>query len=457
MVWGRGYHTAAFSRACGPLRDYYRSLALSAPKLELWSCATAARFPDDPEGVLELALRHWSRTVRFRETTEAMYEQGVRVFVEVGPGSSLTNFVANTLQKRPHAAIPLNVARRSDLEQFCRGLAMLAAQGVSLDLAPLYRRRNPRPVRLDEPPPRPPARPPILNQALPELTISEATRMRWVQGAGSRPEAARLGHSPCSPLPAPCSLPLLVDRVLQHEPGKKVLVECDLEPGRHRYLLDHQFFGPDPSRRDPGLTTLLVMPLAATLELIAEAAAVLCPGLKVAALRNVRTYNWLYLQNARQCIRVEAAVLADGAVRAVVTDGEAKIAEAEVEGSGEQGAGSTEPCTPCSPLPAYPWPQEAVYGQVLFHGPGFQAIRSIDGFSPAVSRATVEEPDPCLLVAGDAGRLLLPISLIDVAGQLVGVMLAPSWTEDEVFLTFPNGIERLEFGRGRPAASRSAP
>ena len=95
---GGGDHTAAFSRACGPLRDYYRSLALSAPKLELWSCATAARFPDDPKGVLELALRHWSRTVRFRETTEAMYEQGVRVFVEVGPGSSLTNFVANTLQ-----------------------------------------------------------------------------------------------------------------------------------------------------------------------------------------------------------------------------------------------------------------------------------------------------------------------------------------------------------------------
>ena len=326
---------------------------------------------------------------------------------------------------------------------------MLAAQGVSLDLAPLYRRRNPRPVRLDEPPPRPPARPPILNQALPELTISEATRMRWVQGQGAAP---RLPGSAI--LPAPRSLLLLLAPAgrsrASAQAGKESARRVRLRAGRHRYLLDHQFFGPDPSRRDPGLTTLLVMPLAATLELIAEAAAVFRPGLKIAALRNVRTYNWLYLQNARQCIRVEAAVLPDGAVRAVVTDGEAKIAEAEVEGSGEQGAGSTEPCTPCSPLPAYLWPQEAVYGQVLFHGPGFQAIRSIDGFSPAVSRATVEAPDPCLLVAGDAGRLLLPISLIDVAGQLVGVMLSPSWTEDEVFLTFPNGIERLEFGQ-RPA------
>ena len=74
------------------------------PKVELWSCSTAGRFPDEPAAVQELAVRQWRTPVRFRETIRGMYDAGVRVFIEVGPRGNLSAFVSDTLGKASHAA-----------------------------------------------------------------------------------------------------------------------------------------------------------------------------------------------------------------------------------------------------------------------------------------------------------------------------------------------------------------
>lgn len=142
LPFSRAYHTPAFRAFSERLRGYYAEARVAAPQVDLYSCATAGLYPRDPQGIRELALAQWSSPVRFRETIEAMYAAGVRIFVEVGPRGNLTAFVDDILRKRPYLAIASNLPNRSGISQLHHCLGLLAAHGVSMNLEPLYRRRN---------------------------------------------------------------------------------------------------------------------------------------------------------------------------------------------------------------------------------------------------------------------------------------------------------------------------
>ncbi len=173
LPWNRAYHTAAFEPACEPLKRYFEKLPFAPPKVEIWSCATASPYPSNVDAARELAVRQWKSQVRFRETILAMYDAGVRLFLEVGPRGNLTTFIADTLADRPHAAVPVNVARKSGVEQLCRALGMLAAHGVSLRLDELYRRRCPATIDLAGDPPAKPRPQPRLPLDLPRLYLRD--------------------------------------------------------------------------------------------------------------------------------------------------------------------------------------------------------------------------------------------------------------------------------------------
>jgi acyl transferase domain-containing protein/phosphopantetheinyl transferase len=196
LPWGRAYHTEAIVPALPAIEEYYHKLRLGTPRIELWSCTTAERYPPEPAAVHELAVRQWRSPVRFRETIQAMHAAGVRVFLEVGPRGNLSAFVSDTLGKLPHAAIPLDVARRNGLEQLCRAVGMMVAHGVALDLAALYRPRRPRLLDLNTDPPAEPAAEPVLPLMMPDVQLSPEVVAWWHNsrpGAGKRetkPEAA---------------------------------------------------------------------------------------------------------------------------------------------------------------------------------------------------------------------------------------------------------------------------
>ncbi len=69
---------------------------------------------------------------------ERMYQDGVRVFVEVGPGSVLTNLVRQCLGDRPHRAVALDRKGAKGLAAFWQGIGELALAGVAVDLRPLW-------------------------------------------------------------------------------------------------------------------------------------------------------------------------------------------------------------------------------------------------------------------------------------------------------------------------------
>jgi acyl transferase domain-containing protein/phosphopantetheinyl transferase len=151
LPFDRPYHTPLFEGFSEPLREFFGGLKIVRPKLPMYSCVTAAPYPEDTEEIRRLAIVQWASPVRFRETIEAMYADGVRMFVEVGPRGNLTAFVEDILRGRPKMAAASNLTSRSGLAQLHHMIAQLAAHGVSLKTDHLYAKRDPKYLTLDSP------------------------------------------------------------------------------------------------------------------------------------------------------------------------------------------------------------------------------------------------------------------------------------------------------------------
>ena len=149
LPYDRGYHTPSFTYICDPLRTFFQSLRILAPQLPVYSCTTIEPYPQQREEILEIVANTFARPLLFRQTIENMYEAGARIFIESGPRGNLTAFVDDVLRGKPHLAIPTDLLRRPGLTVLNHAVGMMAAAHVPLDLAPLYRRRAPRKLRLD--------------------------------------------------------------------------------------------------------------------------------------------------------------------------------------------------------------------------------------------------------------------------------------------------------------------
>src|SRR5262249_25156370 len=97
----------------------------------------------------------------------------------------------------------------------------------------------------------------------------------------------RVGSHPASPPP-------LVGEVLSSEPGLTIEIVREFELARDPFLKDHALGG-RISARDPELPGLPLIPLAFTVEAMAETAAMLAPGATLTALRDIRASQWLAL------------------------------------------------------------------------------------------------------------------------------------------------------------------
>ncbi len=144
LAFDRAYHTPDFAPYLDHLVAAFSEARIHQPRLPIYSCTTSAAYPDDPDTIRQLMVDHWVRPVEFRRTIETLYDQGVRIFLETGARGNLTTFVEDILRGRPHAAIAMNVQRRSGTFQLNHALAQLGAHGYNVDFEPLYLRRRSR-------------------------------------------------------------------------------------------------------------------------------------------------------------------------------------------------------------------------------------------------------------------------------------------------------------------------
>ncbi|MEI6127577.1 MAG: acyltransferase domain-containing protein, partial [Pseudomonadota bacterium] len=150
LSFDRPYHTPLFKEYADTLQHFFQQWPINIPATTVYSCTTAAPFPADTGAIRQLAVEHWVRPVEFKKTIEKMYADGVRIFVEIGPRGNLTAFVDDILRGKDFVAVPANTERSSGINQLNHLIGILAAHGVPLNTAYLYKYRAPQKIQLHE-------------------------------------------------------------------------------------------------------------------------------------------------------------------------------------------------------------------------------------------------------------------------------------------------------------------
>jgi acyl transferase domain-containing protein len=131
------FHSPMARTTVAPLREFLGTLDLTAPRIDVYSNADARIYGREPDAIRDRLAAHPAAPVRFRDQVEAMYDAGVRTFVEVGAGSTLTGLIGQILDGREHAAVSLDKRGRDGVTAWHEALGRLAVRGVRMDLAKL--------------------------------------------------------------------------------------------------------------------------------------------------------------------------------------------------------------------------------------------------------------------------------------------------------------------------------
>lgn len=136
------FHSPIVSRANELLRDFLSNVNMNKPGIKVYSNTTAKPYLYDTEAISSQLVQHLVSRVEFVREIEAMYNDGARIFVEVGPGRVLTSLVSKILKDRPHIALISNQADRSGLSQLQHLLGQLIVNGIQVNMEKIYEGRS---------------------------------------------------------------------------------------------------------------------------------------------------------------------------------------------------------------------------------------------------------------------------------------------------------------------------
>jgi acyl transferase domain-containing protein len=429
-----------FTRALGEMAS------LKPAQITVYSAVLAAPMSRDPEEVEKVLRTNVSRPIRFWQTLRRMVDDGARFIVQIGSGTLAANS-RSVLGETDAVCVAMDVSHRDPLTQIQAMAGQLFAHGLGFDLGGLFTARAPSRLDLDAPQAAPAPR-----RAAVELTLYWPP-MHAVQGEVKKEEAPGSAEAKGE---ARGRLPFL-GRVLRHEAGREVEVEAVLTLAEHRYLADHLFVNARPEK--PVEACLPVMPMTMALEMLAETAACLAPGLGLVGFERVRALRWIGFEDSdRLVVRLAAKVARQEAGQVVVevaasvgdqtvTRAEAVFAPRYRETLRLQFPAVEDP----APLPVRA--RELYEEGFLFHGPAFQCLtglgergrRSIDGELSVLDRSRLFSFD-------SAPQLLTDPVVLDGAGQLLGTYF---YGVDGYVL--PVSVDRIEFYRPSPEPGARCP
>jgi acyl transferase domain-containing protein len=136
-------HTDRFPLSQERLQAAYRQLDLNPPRIPVWSASRLGFLPDAADALAGSLAAQWREPVRFRESLHNLYDDGVRIFLEVGAGEHLSGFARDTLRGLGVLAIPTHRERQPSLRALYVALAQLHVRGQCIDLDRLNLRAVP--------------------------------------------------------------------------------------------------------------------------------------------------------------------------------------------------------------------------------------------------------------------------------------------------------------------------
>ncbi|TCO24969.1 acyl transferase domain-containing protein [Pedobacter psychrotolerans] len=402
----------------------------------LWSATTLEIYPEGFDAIRQLSAEHLIKPVRFRELTDKLYQEGARVFIQVGSGG-LTGFIDDTLKGKEISTISANVPIRSGITQLQRVVAALFVEGreIGLDFLGQTKSSSVKPnkgIKLV-------LGSPIIHhlQTLKNLAIQNQPKAKPVFADSLHPvlnafnenvlemismQEEMIGHfekanfndqsQPSFEYQHPV-------KTIRKPFSQKLDVSLDHQP----YLIDHSLL-----RQPKGWPTVEdmdpVIPMTMIFELFAEIALAQSPEEKVHKIKNMRVFQWMNVVKPFQ-----ETVTGEWKDDETVYLNLERFANAEVKLS---------PFLNTAPDRNFDIGEklnidrtaEQIYDAHMFHGPAYQGIKKIVAVGQNGITGIIEAAD---------GKG----SLLDNAGQLFGLWLQLTLEKDRI--AFPVKIQEIEF------------
>jgi phosphopantetheinyl transferase/malonyl CoA-acyl carrier protein transacylase len=469
MPFRSGFHSPAFEPYVGRLRPLWDRMPLQPATTPLWSATSCERYPDDPDAVRELAIDHLVKPVRFRELTERLYDDGVRVFVQPGVGS-LASFVDDTLGKRPHLAVPAYSAKRPALDQLARVAASLWVEGVDVDLTALSRPGTRAELGAGAAAPggtavgRSSGHKVRLTLGTPLVRLPDSARLDDVVGPGSGATLAAAAGVPTALASAHDALlaeALAASREVSEafarrpagdfgsksspapvaDAPRTAVTDVHVDIEAFPWLRDHCII--QQSREWHDLSDgFPVVPATGLIHMMGEAAADLVPGTVVTAIEDIRAARFVTAAPPTD-VRVRATEVEPGVVQVAIEDPATPnrpFARSTVRVAATPPPAPAPRAVPLTNTFASPRVAQELYDEGwMFHGPSYHGVREV-------------------LQLGDEGidgvieALPTPGATLDCAAQVYGWWVLV--TEEVNSYCLPQAIDRIELYAPLPAGER---
>ena len=423
-----GFHSPLFADYVSPHQEHFESLPIQPPSIPLWSATTGRAYGDDVLSIRKLAVDHLIRPVQFRRVIEDLYNEGVRVFVQVGPGS-LTGFVNDILRGQPHLAVSAVDDRRPALQQLLRVRTALFVSGLDLALDdPEYLAREANQdtgihlalgvplVRLDKP----------LDVGLPFDGLAmglDATDPVLSEFQGVLRDVAGASAAVVEAYAAEKS---------QESAVEDVSIRRHLSVETCPDLLDHCFFR-QPEGWECVTDRFPVVPLTMLVEMMKAAGQDLAPERFVVSMEHLRAYKWLAVAPGVDTVTRASWLDADRIKVAIEGYAECvlRLADGPLEAPKPEAWQSEGDDT-------FTLAGDRLYDEHwMFHGPAYQGVSSVDAVTQQGIRGVLRN------VPAEG-------ALLDNAGQLFGYWVMVKTEVDR--LAMPVMVERITwYGDELPA------
>jgi acyl transferase domain-containing protein len=128
--------------AVRPVADAYRELHVfptaPPPDIRFYSCALGRAYQPTSESAAQSILQQALHGFDFPAAITQAYADGVRIFLEVGPGSSCTRMIRRILRDRPHLALSVSMRGEDEYAALIKALGALLGERIPVGLGFLY-------------------------------------------------------------------------------------------------------------------------------------------------------------------------------------------------------------------------------------------------------------------------------------------------------------------------------
>ena len=128
--------------AAAPVAEAYKNLHVfptTPPEnVRFYSCALGSAYTSHRESAATSILEQALSGFNFTTLIEQAYEDGIRIFLEMGPHASCTGMIKTILREKPHLALSACCRGEDDPLTILKFLGALVSERVPVDLDKLY-------------------------------------------------------------------------------------------------------------------------------------------------------------------------------------------------------------------------------------------------------------------------------------------------------------------------------